>query len=757
MASTPFRRLLHWGPLSVFGIIKLITWAMVHLLGMWWPPHSSLAAALHAALFLTLAGSTLYFFLQSLLEGPGFVPLGWKPENEEDTHNLQFCTVCNGFKAPRSHHCRKCGYCVKKMDHHCPWINCCVGHNNHGYFTLFLISAVLGCFHASVRDTEQIKKVRRALWAGHARRGFEQMLITALTGQQSRSCFDSVPDPPIRKLWIETTGRIDWIPTKCSTICSQHFDDENYITTKSGKKNLRPGAYPHKYIVMCSSSSLPCTSDTVTKTASTNDITQGASNAEGKTCQNMPNVDDHKPTPSTPRRIKSINPRSIQAQELTRRMVTKKSGGKCKQKYSPALRTFALTLHYYSPKAYDYIRRTFDTCLPERRTLRKWYEKIGGDPGFTKESFEALKQKSKNTNFTIIAGLAIDEMAIRRRIEYDGEKLVGHVDIGTGVEGDHVLEAKEALVFLVTSINCNFKVPVGYFLVDGITGSQRSDLILQCLELIHETGIRIISLTFDGCAANIAMVKCLGCSIEDRRITFNHPVTKDPILVLTICMYHAINRVWYVHNGTGREPMIYLTLTTLLLTLLAIGMAVGVVLAVGVLLYLQLRGIFRNQTTIEDWIVEKAQGRREEQGLPEFVFPYNLGWRNNVQLILQGSKFDGIKWPLREGCGEYDLTREQQAQKQDKRVRSRQYRAVSAYSGRWLPASRPRAACAAPCTDEPRLPLQPGDLIRATRQRKHWLFGEKLVGDGENTRGPRGWFPRDAAVPCDYLHKPKPD
>lgn len=57
--------------------------------------------------------------------------------------------------------------------------------------------------------------------------------------------------------------------------------------------------------------------------------------------------------------------------------------------------------------------------------------------------------------------------------------------------------------------------------------------------------------------------------------------------VLTICMYHAINRVWYMHNGTGREPMIYLTLTTLLLTLLAIGMAVGVVLAVGVLLYLQ--------------------------------------------------------------------------------------------------------------------------------------------------------------------------
>lgn len=37
---------------------------------------------------------------------------------------LQYCSVCEGYKAPRSHHCRKCGRCVMKMDHHCPWLNC---------------------------------------------------------------------------------------------------------------------------------------------------------------------------------------------------------------------------------------------------------------------------------------------------------------------------------------------------------------------------------------------------------------------------------------------------------------------------------------------------------------------------------------------------------------------------------------------------------------------------------------------------------
>lgn len=52
---------------------------MVHLLGMWWPPHKSILAALHAMTFLGFAASTLYFFLLSLLEGPGYVPLKWTP------------------------------------------------------------------------------------------------------------------------------------------------------------------------------------------------------------------------------------------------------------------------------------------------------------------------------------------------------------------------------------------------------------------------------------------------------------------------------------------------------------------------------------------------------------------------------------------------------------------------------------------------------------------------------------------------------
>ena len=55
----------------------------------------------------------------------------------------------------------------------------------------------------------------------------------------------------------------------------------------------------------------------------------------------------------------------------------------------------------------------------------------------------------------------------------------------------------------------------------------------------------------------------------------------------------------------------------------ALGLAIGVVLAVGALLYFQLRAIWRNQTGIEDWIIEKANYRRKDTD-ETFLHPYDL-------------------------------------------------------------------------------------------------------------------------------------
>lgn len=90
------------------------------------------------------------YFIKSVTLGPGYLPLEWRPDDDKSEALLQYCGLCKGYKAPRAHHCSKCGRCVMKMDHHCPWINNCVGHFNHRAFTLFLFFVPIGCTHAAV-------------------------------------------------------------------------------------------------------------------------------------------------------------------------------------------------------------------------------------------------------------------------------------------------------------------------------------------------------------------------------------------------------------------------------------------------------------------------------------------------------------------------------------------------------------------------------------------------------------------------------
>ena len=44
---------------------------------------------------------------------------------------------------PRSGYCRRCKQVVKKMDHHCAFVNTCIGHGNHHYFIRLLIMGLV--------------------------------------------------------------------------------------------------------------------------------------------------------------------------------------------------------------------------------------------------------------------------------------------------------------------------------------------------------------------------------------------------------------------------------------------------------------------------------------------------------------------------------------------------------------------------------------------------------------------------------------
>ncbi|XP_059153590.1 palmitoyltransferase ZDHHC12-B-like isoform X2 [Physella acuta] len=67
---------------------------------------------------------------------------------EENGHMLsskpgikyRVCDYCEIMQPMRAKHCEDCNKCVRKFDHHCPWLEACIGERNHRYFWLFLLS-----------------------------------------------------------------------------------------------------------------------------------------------------------------------------------------------------------------------------------------------------------------------------------------------------------------------------------------------------------------------------------------------------------------------------------------------------------------------------------------------------------------------------------------------------------------------------------------------------------------------------------------
>ena len=69
--------------------------------------------------------------------------------------------------------------------------------------------------------------------------------------------------------------------------------------------------------------------------------------------------------------------------DVIRGLLSDRKGG---TPFSPAVREFALTLRFYSPKAYDFLRQTFD--LPAASTLRSIVCTVNCMPGFQEEAFK---------------------------------------------------------------------------------------------------------------------------------------------------------------------------------------------------------------------------------------------------------------------------------------------------------------------------------------------------------------------------------
>jgi hypothetical protein len=87
-------------------------------------------------LYLTGVISTCAFTGLTRSE-PGFLPQRKNYGNRPHPRKPNVCWTCGLDRVPRSKHCGICGRCVDKMDHHCIWLNNCIGRKNHLLFVVY--------------------------------------------------------------------------------------------------------------------------------------------------------------------------------------------------------------------------------------------------------------------------------------------------------------------------------------------------------------------------------------------------------------------------------------------------------------------------------------------------------------------------------------------------------------------------------------------------------------------------------------------
>ncbi|NXN97218.1 ZDH12 palmitoyltransferase, partial [Rhinopomastus cyanomelas] len=107
---------------------------------------------LQPLVFASLVLCSVLLYLRVSLMDPGFV----KPEEELEVFHLsnrskrmvthevpnavrmRRCGYCMVKQPMRAKHCQQCQHCVRRYDHHCPWIENCVGEKNHPLFIAYL-------------------------------------------------------------------------------------------------------------------------------------------------------------------------------------------------------------------------------------------------------------------------------------------------------------------------------------------------------------------------------------------------------------------------------------------------------------------------------------------------------------------------------------------------------------------------------------------------------------------------------------------
>ncbi|KAG6021120.1 hypothetical protein E4U41_002612 [Claviceps citrina] len=136
----------------IFFIILMAGGEWLYLPAAW--PRLSLATKSTVVLAVCLPYLFLYL---SCAADPGYITpenhayhMALYPYDHALFHPGAECRTCGFLKPARSKHCSLCRRCIARADHHCIFINSCVGYGNQHWFILLLASTAVLCTYGGL-------------------------------------------------------------------------------------------------------------------------------------------------------------------------------------------------------------------------------------------------------------------------------------------------------------------------------------------------------------------------------------------------------------------------------------------------------------------------------------------------------------------------------------------------------------------------------------------------------------------------------
>lgn len=239
--------------------------------------------------------------------------------------------------------------------------------------------------------------------------------------------------------------------------------------------------------------------------------------------------------------------------ELFENEVKNSDKSKTNYRYSDEIKKFCLTLYYYSPKAYNFLR--CKSRLPNPKTIQRWLSSRKCYPGILSEVLKYLA--GINGDHIKDVALIFDSMSIRKTVAYDkaNDRHVGYVDLG----GIHPVDAEELaselLLFAIVSYTKKFKCPAAYFFVNKPNANVLAQLTQSVICELYAVGVTVRSVTCDGPVTNLRTLEVLGCVLQHDNLepSFKHPCDET---VTVHCILDPVHMLKLARNFFSECRMI---------------------------------------------------------------------------------------------------------------------------------------------------------------------------------------------------------